>query len=370
MQNLVQDARSRHPARHFDGLSADSRPAEAWVDAAGVWVAREGVEPRCWLFTELVLMRGGGREPVQLERRSTPVEVLLVEAPEFFGEIQARLPRGVRLQGSGRGLPGWKGLAALAFAFVLVLFAIYQFGIPLVADYAAERVPREWEQEYGKTVIRDMVPEAARVTDPVITGPVRTIYAQLAPSTGLDPAPEHILVWREKMPNAFAAPGGTIVVTTGLLAILETPDQLAAVIAHEIGHVQHRHVMRNAFRQMSLGVLLTLVAGDQSTLSTALQAAGRLGGLSYSRGHEREADDAGLRLMASHGVGKEALVGALTQLKAASGSGNLPGFLSTHPAPKERIERIQRSPVEVSGAAAQWANDDAWRSLKQAVTTR
>ena len=366
---LPSDTHHRHAARYFDGLSAESHRATAWVDAVGAWVQQEGAEPRCWPFAELVLMRGGGREPVQLERRATPVEVLVVDEPEFLAELRACMPSGVRLSGAG-GLAGWKGLVGLAFMGALLLVALYRFGIPALADYAAGQMPAAWEREYGRGVVTDMVPEAKRVTDPVITGLVHTAWSALARSARLDDSPAQLIVWREPMPNAFAAPGGTVVVTTGLLGILEDPDQMAAVIAHELGHVEHRHVMRSAFRQLSLGILIGLVAGDQSALSGGLRTAGQLGGLSYSREHEREADDAALPLLAQHATGKEALVGALTQLRQAteSKSGSLPGFLSTHPAPADRIARIRASSVvPSSGGSAPWRDEAAWRALKAAV---
>lgn len=363
------DVSPKHAARYFDGLSAESRPATAWVAAAGVWIQQEGTGPRCWPFAELVLMRGGGSEPVQLERRASPVEVLVVNESAFLSELRAQMPRGTRLSGE-RGLPGWKGFLGLALMGAVLLFALYRFGIPALADYAAGQMPVEWEREYGRGVVTDMVPEAKRVTSPVIVAPVRKAYAALATSAGLDAGGEQIIVWREPMPNAFAAPGGTVVVTTGLLGILEDPDQMAAVIAHEIGHVEHRHVMRSAFRQLSLGILVGLIAGDQSALSGGLRTAGQLGGLSYSREHEREADDAALPLLAEHATGKEALVGALHQLKAATESrtGSLPGFLSTHPAPADRIACIRASSVApASSGSAPWRDAAAWRALKAAV---
>lgn len=364
-------AATRHPARYFDGLSAESRPATAWADTNGVWIEREGEPARCWPFEEIVLMRGGRHEAVQLERRSTPVEVLVVDATGFLDELRASMPRGVKLSGGGPGLPGLQTLLMIAAVGALVLFSLYRFGIPMLAEVAADHVPPEWERQYGENVMRSLVPEAERVTAPEIVGPVRTAYRSLAKGAGLEDLPEHAIVWRQAMPNAFAAPGGSVVLTTGLLAILEDPDQMAAVIAHELGHVGHRHVIRSALRELSLGLLLGLVAGDQSVLSHGLRTAGELGGLSYSRDQEREADEVGLRLLEAHGVSGTALVGALERLKAASGSPGLPGFLSTHPAPEDRIRRIREhlaAPDE--RADAPWRDEAAWRALQQAVRAR
>lgn len=367
MSSHPPDMIMRHAARYFDGLSAESRAASAWVDAAGVWVAREGGDAQCWPFAEVVLMRGGGREPVQLERRSTPVEVIVVEQPAFFGELQSHLPRGTRLAGSGGGLPGWKGLVALALAAVLGLFALYRFGIPLVADYAAERVPRQWEQEYGAKVVGDIVPVASRVLDNDVTVPVRTMYLDLARAGGIETSPGQIVVWNEPMPNAFALPGEIVVVTTGLLQIMDERDELRAVIAHEVAHLRRRHVVRSVMRRMGVGLLLGLVAGDQSALSGGLRTAGGLANLANSREYELEADDDAVQLLGAVGTHPEALASALEKLKRAAGAKGLPDFFSTHPDPDARIARLKHAPLPRMGEPREWPAEQQWRVLKSKV---
>ena len=358
--------RTTWPARHFDGRSAESRPAEVRIGADGLLVEAGG-DPARWPFAELVLVRGDrAGEPVQLERRSQPVEVIVVDAPGFLRELRAVLPKHVRLRGDGHGLPAAKLLVGIAIAGLALLFALWRFGIPALADLAADRIPREWEAGYGRSMIAEFQKAHPPVTSPALRRPVSLVQDALAPPAA--GAADRFVVLRDDLPNAFALPGGHIVLTTGLLEALRSPDELAAVFAHEWGHVERRHVLRNIFRQASLQLLLAIVAGDQSALSGTLRTAGELGSLSYSRDYEREADDEAMALLAAHGTSPTALAEALASIRTASGEKGTLGFLSTHPAPAERIERIERAAARmpVHGESG-WRDAAAWGAMKQAL---
>ncbi len=366
--DTVSDERSS--ARYFDGLSAMSHAAEAWVAPDGIHIARSDGEPRHWPFAELVIMRAAGRgQPLQLERKSVPVEVLIVSDEAFQRRLRAAVPAGARLERGGGWTPDGRLVLALVAAGVLLLFALYRFGIPALADVAAAHIPVEWERKFGETMVEEAVPPDDRVDEPVIVGPVRAIHQALVRDAGGPAGETRLLVLRSDVPNAFTFPGGVIVVTTGLLTALRTPDELAAVIAHEVGHVQRRHVMRSVLRQLSLQVLLALVAGDQSVLSSGLRTAGQLGGLSYSRADEREADDEAVGILARESVSPVALADALTDIERAADPGATLGFLSTHPAPAERRAHILKRSALGTHADARpgGVTGSDWRLLKGAL---
>lgn len=351
--------------RHFDGRSAESRPVEVRLDPGGLRVDAGDGLPALWPFEELVLMRGDRRgEPVQLERRSSPVEVVVVDAETFFPALRAAWPAPGRLRSPGA--PALRILLGIALAGLVLLFALWRFGIPWLADVAAERMPGEWEAQYGAAMLEEFQRTHPPVQDPDVRRPASLVEASLVPVTGPEPRRERFVVLDQDLPNAFALPGGHIVLTTGLLSALESPDELAAVFAHEWGHVRQRHVLRSVFRQASLQVLLAFVAGDQSALSGTLRMAGELGSLSYSRGWEREADDEAMALLAAHGTSPAALVAALESIrKAARTEGAAIGFLSTHPTSAERAERIRENAkrLHVTGAAG-WRDIRAWHAMK------
>lgn len=358
------------PARHFDGRTAESRPVTVGLEPGVITLTPALGDTARWTFGEFVLIRGDrAGEPVQLERRSQPVEVLIVDSPDFLPHLRRALPRNGRLKPHSLATPSLHVLLAVALAGAALLFALWKFAIPAFADLAAERVPPEWEDHYGQAMLEDLVQEHGLVSDPAVLRPCSRIEAALVPGVAANPASGRYVVLRSELPNAFAIPGGHIVLTTGLLRAMRTPDELAAVFAHESGHAKRRHVIRSILRLTSLQLLLSLVAGDPSALSSGLRTAGELGGLSYSRQYERQADDEAMVLLASHGTSPAALGDALDSIRRAAGvTGGSLGFLSTHPAPAERLERIRAASARlvVTGRAG-WRDPQAWDAMKQAL---
>lgn len=145
--------------------------------------------------------------------------------------------------------------------------------------------------------------------------------------------------------NAFALPGGQTFITYALFERLESEDQLAGVIGHEIGHVIARHgAERMAKQSLTQGLTgaAVIMAGDYSTAQAA-QMIGNLVNMSYGREQELESDEIGVRLMSSAGYDPHALKGVMAILEKASGGSRQPEFNSTHPSPENRIERIDEA---------------------------
>jgi len=362
----VNEIGDRFEGRYFDGTVPEPRAALVWTSADGLWLEVAPEPPRRWSFDELVLIRGAnGREPVQLERRSDPVEVVIVNDPAFFSRLRAAMPKTTRLAHDGGTLPALKLVAMLALLGAGLLFSIYRFGIPALADFAADRIPAQWERRWGEQLRHDYERTAVVANSEDLLRPAKLAGASLEPMA----EPQSWVIVKENEPNAFAMPGRTIVLTTGLLRALDTPDELAAVIAHEMGHERRRHSVRMVLRQLSLQALLGLVAGDRSTVSQGLRAAGDLGSLSYSREYEREADDEAIAMLQRNGASPLALADALQSIRrAAHATGPVVGFLSTHPAPAERLERIRDAAesATVQGTNG-WRDSVAWRAMKAAI---
>lgn len=173
----------------------------------------------------------------------------------------------------------------------------------------------------------------------VVTALTRQLPAQ-AQSVGWETA-----VFANSEPNAFALPGGKVGVNTGIFSVAKNQDQLAAVLAHEIGHVVERHHDERITRQMgasSAVQVLGALAGDYGSLATQggslLAQTGFL--LPGSRVQESEADVVGQRLMADAGFDPAQAVN-LWQNMIAAGSGRPPEWLSTHPDPQSRIQELR-----------------------------
>jgi predicted Zn-dependent protease len=168
-----------------------------------------------------------------------------------------------------------------------------------------------------------------------------------------------VVVFRDESANAFALPGGKIGVHTGLLKVAETPDQLAAVLGHEVGHVLARHGGERVSEQMvaqgvvlGTGLILQRKNMGEEKFQVMMAALG-LGAqvgflLPHSRNQESEADIIGLKLMAEAGFNPTESV-QLWRNMASSGGAGVPEFLSTHPGHDTRIDNLSSRMTEARG---------------------
>jgi predicted Zn-dependent protease len=148
--------------------------------------------------------------------------------------------------------------------------------------------------------------------------------------------------------NAFALPGGKVGVNTGLLKVATTPDQVAAVVGHELGHVVAKHGAERMSQQlaaqgaMAAAAVAGAASGNDNAQALALLGIGATVGvlLPYSRLHESEADELGQRYMAAAGFDPRAAATLWENMQADAGGSRPPALLSTHPDPARRAERL------------------------------
>jgi predicted Zn-dependent protease len=144
--------------------------------------------------------------------------------------------------------------------------------------------------------------------------------------------------------NAFALPGGQVFITAAMLAELDTEDQVAGVLAHEIVHVLARHsaqaIAKNDLTNGLIGAV-GVASGEASAAQTAAMI-GQLINMSYGRDAELQSDTIGVCLMIAAGYDPQGMVGVMEVLEAAGGGGQ-PEFFSTHPNPGNRIAAIQEA---------------------------
>jgi predicted Zn-dependent protease len=136
--------------------------------------------------------------------------------------------------------------------------------------------------------------------------------------------------------NAFCTPGGYIYVYTGILKFLDSEDQFAGVMGHEIAHADMRHSTRQMTQMFGVQVLLSVIAGNRAAIQ---QITGALIGLKFSRNHETEADGRSVKYLCPTDYNAAGGAGFFQKIQEMGGSGQ-PEFLSTHPDPGNRIEHF------------------------------
>ena len=173
-----------------------------------------------------------------------------------------------------------------------------------------------------------------------------------------------VVLFEDPTANAFALPGGKIGVHTGLLEVAKTPSQLATVLGHEVAHVLSRHGAERVSIQiaaqtgMQVADVLSQQRVEGSKERQLLMAGLGLGAqvgvlLPFSREHEREADRFGLNLMASAGFDPTESIQLWQNMDEASKGQRPPQFLSTHPEPKKRIEKLRQFMADALALAQQ-----------------
>ena len=302
------------------------------------------------------------RWPERWSARRLPRKVLVdlgprgsLEIADAAGWVQALAAAGHKDSVAQRMQTRWTTLA-LVFALALGLVAAFsRWGTPWLAGRLAAHVPLAWEADLSARALHDMdaqwlrpsklPPERQAALRARFDALARDLPPRLRPYPGY--APRLSLQFRDGMPpNAFALPGGTIVMTDAIVRLADQKglgdDALVGVLAHEIGHVMYRHTTRMVVEQGVLNVGLGLALGDVSWILSSGGAL--LTGLAYRRRHETEADCYAVALMARAGSSTLPMANLLLKIDRDAGPGHPGGlgdFLRSHPATPHRAMALR-----------------------------
>lgn len=237
----------------------------------------------------------------------------------------------------------WSLLAAVV-ALPLLLLVVFLWQADRIAGSLAERIPVAQEQQLGRQVFARMRGGLKLVESGPELDAVRSLGARLTQGSRFT---YEFHVARDASINAFALPGGVIVVHTGLIEAARRPEELAGVLAHEVQHVEQRHSLEAMVKQLGLRGLWAAVTGDVGG-SLAGSAALKLASLRFSRGAEHEADALGFDSLVKHDIDPRGMVDFFGTLQQAAGAAP-PAWLSTHP-PSEARRRALGEKLGTVGA--------------------
>jgi predicted Zn-dependent protease len=270
---------------------------------------------------------------------------------EYFRKTYARAPffrsRMQRLTGT---LYFQLGLIALFFAGMACI--AYFWVLPFAGEKIAMQFSREFEIKLGEEMYSSSL--GSMRVDSNRTAILNEFFRELHYPVAY---PVSITVVESEEINAFAIPGGHIVVYSGILERMRKPEQLAALLGHESAHIAERHSLRNLFRSLGRNLFLLLFMGNNSGLVT--EVAGQLDalkGLQYSRTLEYEADDKGMDYMSKSRIDPSGMLRLMEMLQKETKGTELPGFLQTHPLHEDRIAAIRRKISGLSGGQSMSAN--------------
>ena len=212
-----------------------------------------------------------------------------------------------------------------------------------ISDWVAGKIPVSLEKQLGEQVWQQIKSTSKEVTDPAQMAQLEAITNRLVPAVNDKRYEFTFHIIENDAINAFAMPGGHIVVHTGLLKKSKRPEEVAGVLAHEISHITRRHSLRNMVSSLGTTVIIQSIFGDYSGLA---EGASNLLSQSYSRDFEREADATGWDYMLAANIDPQGMIDFFKILVAEEEKSGMQmdgvlEFISTHPDTRERVATLE-----------------------------
>jgi predicted Zn-dependent protease len=231
---------------------------------------------------------------------------------------------------------------------IFVAGVVFHTDIPASASFLRAHLTNKEEREMGRKFMLYTTSSLPLIEDPYIVDYVRRLGHHIVDQVPSPPFKFEFYVVNEEVYNAFAGPGGYIFIYSGLIAAMESEEELAGILGHEVAHVTARHISKRIEKAKKIsvatmaGVLAGIFLGGGSAagaISTTSLAAGQSLSLKYSRENEIEADQLGLKYLNQAGYGGQGLLNILGTIREKQwfSSKDLPSYLSTHPASETRI---------------------------------
>lgn len=294
-----------------------------------------------WLYHQIIKDSFWKRGQAIVRCGTYPVQIIEVESKEFADKLESilafRESSWIQRIKNKNVMRIAKGLGI----FLTVLLGLYFFLIPFLAERLAGRVPVSYEEKLG-----DGIYDALRnnfILDEAKTFYTNEFFSELNIPTEYG---VRISVVKDEITNAFAMPGGNIVVYDKMLAGMDHYEDLAALLSHEFIHVNKKHSTRALFRQLASSVFLSIIFGDIGSMAnTVIRNADHLKGLNYSRKLEKEADLEGLKILSERKIDGNGFVRLFELLKVEiPEAGNQSAeWISSHPDLDKRIDYIRKS---------------------------
>lgn len=231
----------------------------------------------------------------------------------------------------------WIDLLKLALIFGAI-WAAFVF-IPWHPNDEIPEFPVHQEEELGDMLLEQMLeddPGFQPIESQVVDSAIWAISKRLIDSLGFTEYDYNIVVVRNESVNGFALPGGNIVILSGLIEFSENPEEVAAVLAHEMAHVEKKHVIDRLVKELGLQVVFSVLTGGDAVILSEISRT--LTSTYFNRQQEKEADDFALDLLHRCGISPRALGTMFRRMNSEYGSHDEFELLMSHPATNSRIK--------------------------------
>jgi Zn-dependent protease with chaperone function len=345
-------------AVYFDGLSSRRRLVTlAFADRLELDEA--GAASAAWPYADIRRVDG----PTGLLRLTSLTGPALARLEIRDAALAAELvARCARLDENAPGRHGVGAIVGWSIAAAVSIVAVVLFGVPLAADRLAPLVPQALERRLGDVAERQLgAVFGGRVcTNPPGQAAFTKLVTAVRETAGLDPTVRSAVL-ATPIPNAFALPGGKVYLFNGLLSKAENPDEIAGILAHELGHLAHRDSTRNLIYSGGTSFLIGLLFGDITGSGALIFASRSLVTSSYSREAEQNADTFSIDVMHRLGRSPKPMGELMFRVTGKQVDKSL-SILSSHPLTEDRLARMNKEDRPPTGPPLLTAEE--WASLK------
>jgi Zn-dependent protease with chaperone function len=326
-------------ARYFDGRTAASRPVWIHVIGADRLQVSDGAQNPVFCFDEVTVQRQLGHHPAIIELPGGG-RLEIAAANSFHAAIDPLIGK----KGWVFWLESnWLTVALLLAVTAALIWTAANYGIPVAARLTAKAVPVSVDTQIGD--------EGLRILDAYMLAPselteerrdqISQVFLHVVTRVGDDH--DFRLVFRKGGrvgANALALPSGIVILTDELEALAEHDEELAAVLAHEVGHAVHRHALRALIQNSLVAGLIVVVTGDVGSIANLAAAIPTLlAERSYTRDFEHEADDVAYDYLRLEGIDEQRFADLITRLENNQGQPDTIDLLATHPSAAERSRK-------------------------------
>lgn len=320
------------------------------TDGVRIAIAGDSAQERWIRWEDVSVDVGGASGRMVFLRSRLSDEVVFSEAPGFLSDLQRlghpTLTESFRTMSDLRTRRRRSTILALGSLFLgcaILLPALY-YGLLGAAKLAVKSLPVSVDRSIGQMASQSIPIGQGLPKDHAAQKFVEQVVERLKPYAALQGLDFQVRVVDDPQPNAFALPGGQMVVYTGLLELARSAEQVAGVLAHEMAHATLRHGLMRIGQSMGVIAAVQLLMGDAAGLvALGAQLAQQSVLTSYSRVAEREADLEGARMLHEAGIDPEAMAEFFLLIHQERGDmPKIPTWISTHPGDEDRAESIRR----------------------------
>jgi Zn-dependent protease with chaperone function len=277
-----------------------------------------------------------------------------------------------------RAQQSWRGVAAAFVLLIGVLWGMYLYGLPVAARGITALVPQAADQAIGRNALQQIdgrfmkpsklpLEDQTRIRERFLAG-VKAQYPKDTPPIQLEFRKSDI------GPNAFALPGGIMVMTDELVQLVKDDDVVLGVLGHELGHITRRHGMRQLVQVGVLQGVLSVAFGDYGSLITAAPLI--LGSMAYSRAHEREADDDSIAYMRAANISPLVMVKFFQAArnykppKKDKDGNELPPSVEQPPEKADQPKEVKKTPLGFSIISSHPLDEERMDKFRKAAQSK